>query len=59
VRALAPILLDEPGVGPLVAAQLIITWSRPGRLRSEACFARFAGEEQAALGVGRGCPAIS
>jgi transposase len=43
VRALAPALLDEPGVGPVVAAQLIIAWSHPGRLRSEACFARLAG----------------
>jgi transposase len=43
VRALAPTLLDEPGVGPVVAAQLIIAWSHPGRLRSEACFARLAG----------------
>jgi transposase len=43
VRALAPALLDEPGIGPIVAAQLIIAWSHPGRLRSEACFARLAG----------------
>ena len=43
VRALAPVLLDEPGVGPIVAAQLIVAWSHAGRLRSEACFARLAG----------------
>jgi len=43
VRALAPTLLDEPGVGPIVAAQLIVAWSHPDRLRSEACFARLAG----------------
>ena len=43
VRALAPQLLEEPGVGPIVAAQLIVAWSHPGRLRSEACFARIAG----------------
>jgi transposase len=43
VRALAPRLLDEPGVGPIVAAQLIVAWSHAGRLRSEACFARLAG----------------
>jgi len=43
VRALAPVLLDEPGVGPIVAAQLIVAWSHHGRLRSEACFARLAG----------------
>jgi transposase len=43
VRALAPSLLDERGVGPIVAAQLIVAWSHRGRLRSEACFARLAG----------------
>jgi len=44
VRALAPRLLDEPGVvGPIVAAQLIVAWSHPGRVRSEAAFARLAG----------------
>jgi transposase len=43
VQALAPTLLDEPGVGPVVAAQLIVAWSHPGRLRSEAAFARLAG----------------
>jgi transposase len=43
VRALAPQLLDEPGVGPVVAAQVIVAWSHRGRLRSEAAFARLAG----------------
>jgi transposase len=43
VRALAPRLLDEAGVGPIVAAQLIVAWSHPGRVRSEAAFARLAG----------------
>jgi transposase len=43
MRALAPALLDEPGIGPVVAAQLIVAWSHRGRLRSEACFARLAG----------------
>ena len=43
VRALAPQLLDEPGVGPIVAAQLIVAWSHRGRVRSEAAFARLAG----------------
>jgi transposase len=43
VRALAPRLLDEPGVGPIVAAQLIVAWSHHGRVRSEAAFARLAG----------------
>ena len=43
VRALAPQLLDEPGVGPIVAAQLIVAWSHHGRLPLEAAFARLAG----------------
>jgi transposase len=43
VRTLAPRLLEEPGVGPIVAAQLLVAWSHPGRLRSEAAFARLAG----------------
>jgi transposase len=43
LRTLAPQLLDEPGVGPIVAAQLLIAWSHPGRVRSEAAFARLAG----------------
>lgn len=43
VRALVPELLAEPGVGPIVAAQLIVTWSHRDRIDSEACFARLAG----------------
>jgi transposase len=43
VHALVPELLDEPGVGPIVAAQLIVTWSHKDRVRSEAAFARLAG----------------
>jgi transposase len=43
VRTLAPQLLDQPGVGPLAAAQLVISWSHPGRIRDEAAFARLAG----------------
>src|ERR671931_448613 len=42
-RTLAPQLLDQPGVGPLTAAQLLISWSHPGRIRNEAAFARLAG----------------
>ena len=43
VRALVPELLNEAGVGPIVAAQLIVAWSHRDRVRSEACFARLAG----------------
>jgi transposase len=43
VQALAPVLLAQPGVGPVTAAQLLISWSHPSRLRSEAAFAMPAG----------------
>jgi transposase len=43
VARLAPALLDEPGVGPVAAAQVLISWSHRGRFRSEAAFARLAG----------------
>jgi transposase len=36
-------LLDQPGVGPLAAAQLVLSWSHRGRITSEAAFARLAG----------------
>ena len=36
-------LLAEPGVGPVVAAQLLISWSHRGRVRDEAAFASLAG----------------
>jgi len=38
-----PALLDEPGVGPVVPAQLLVSWSHRGRVRSEAAFAALAG----------------
>ena len=43
VHALVPELLEEAGVGPIVAAQLIVSWSHRDRVRSEAAFARLAG----------------
>lgn len=36
-------LLAEPGVGPVVAAQLLVSWSHHGRVRNEAAFASLAG----------------
>ena len=42
-RRLAPQLLDQPGVGPHAAAQLVLSWSHHGRIESEAAFARLAG----------------
>lgn len=43
VTVLAPWLLNEKGVGPFVAAQLLVSFSHTGRVRSEAAFARLAG----------------
>jgi transposase len=43
VGRLAPALLDEPGVGPVAAAQVLLSWSHRGRIRSDAAFARLAG----------------
>jgi transposase len=42
-RKLAPQLLEQPGVGTHAAAQLVLSWSHRGRIRSEAAFARLAG----------------
>ena len=36
-------VLDQPGIGPITAAQVFIAWSHPGRCRNEAAFARLAG----------------
>ena len=43
LQRLAPRLLSLYGVGPITAASILIAWSYPGRLRSEAAFARLAG----------------
>jgi transposase len=42
-RKLAPQLLDQPGVGPHAAAQIVLSWSHRGRIANEAAFARLAG----------------
>ena len=43
VRLQAPALLCERGVGPISAAQLLVSWSHPRRFPGEAAFARHAG----------------
>jgi transposase len=43
VARLAPALLAEMGVGPIVAAQILGAYSHNGRIRSEAAFAALAG----------------
>jgi transposase len=42
-RRLAPQLLEQPGIGPLLAAQVVLSWSHQGRIANEAAFARLAG----------------
>lgn len=43
VRDWRPDLLDQRGVGPIVAATVLCAWSHPGRCRNEAAFASLAG----------------
>jgi len=43
VASIAPWLVELPGVGPITAAQILVSWSSAGRLRSEAAFAALAG----------------
>ena len=43
VDAVAPWLLEVPGVGPLSAAQVLVSWSHAGRFRSEAAVAALTG----------------
>ena len=42
-RGWRPELLEEFGVGPIVAATVLCAWSHPGRIHSEAAFAMLAG----------------
>ena len=43
IRKLAPQLLEQPGIGALLAAQVVLSWSHQGRVANEAAFARLAG----------------
>ncbi len=43
VNDLAPGLTQRPGVGPVTAAQAIVSFSHPGRCRHDAAFAKLAG----------------
>ncbi|RMB79375.1 IS110 family transposase [Streptomyces shenzhenensis] len=36
-------LVEETGIGPVTAATVLVAWSHPGRIRSEAAFAALAG----------------
>ena len=53
VQSWMPALLDQPGVGPVSAAQLLVTWSHPGRFRSEAAFAALTGTSPIPASSGR------
>lgn len=46
-------LRAELGVGPVSAAQILITWSHPGRFRTEAAFAAIAGTSPLEASSGR------
>jgi transposase len=43
VRRVAPGMLDQVGIGPVVAGQVIASWSHRGRVHSEAAFAKLGG----------------
>ena len=43
VTAWRPELLDQVGIGPIVAATVLCAWGYPGRIHSEAAFAKLAG----------------
>jgi transposase len=43
VKAWRPELLEQHGVGPIVAATVLCAWSHRGRVRSDAAFAMLAG----------------
>jgi transposase len=50
-----PALLAEAGVGPVVPAQLLISWSHHGRVRNEAAFASLAGAAPLETSSGQHC----
>jgi transposase len=43
VRSWRPDLLEQLGIGPIVAATVLCAWSHAGRIHSEAAFAMLAG----------------
>ncbi len=53
VTAVCPPLLDLRGVGPVSAAQALVSWSHPGRCRTEAAFAALAGASPIPASSGR------
>jgi transposase len=53
VSVLVPALLNKFGVGPVSAAQAIVSWSHRGRCRNEAAFAALAGASPLQASSGR------
>jgi len=53
VRAWRPDLLEQLGVGPIVAATVLCAWSHPGRIRNDAAFAMLAGTAPIAASSGQ------
>lgn len=53
VRELAPDLLAKLGIGPVSAAQALVSWSHHGRCRNEAAFAALAGASPLEASSGR------
>jgi transposase len=53
VNDVAPGLTDRRGVGPVTAAQTIVSFSHPGRCRSDAAFAALAGTSPLEASSGR------
>ncbi len=53
VNDLAPGLTDRRGIGPVTAAQAIVSFSHPGRCRDEAAFAALAGTSPIEASSGR------
>ena len=53
VDDLAPGLTDRRGIGPVSAAQAIVSFSHPGRCRSDAAFAALAGTNPLPASSGR------
>jgi transposase len=53
VAELAPTLPDKIGIGPVSAAQAIVSWSHHGRCRTDAAFAALAGASPIPASSGR------
>ena len=53
VNDLVPGLIERPGIGPVSAAQAIVSFSHPGRCRNDAAFAALGGASPLPASSGR------